>query len=303
MDIPIKTPIKIPIINENNIFTPSFFDMYHTINMRYYVHGVGVVVIYIDVLLFTNILIDYCILSLTKKFLHINSKEFRTILGSVAGALFSLTIFLPNVNTFLSLLIKIICSITMCLIAFGYSNIKLFIKNIASVFLFTIVFCGVLTAFYQIAKPAKMAIVNDNVYFQIDSVLLIVISLAIYIIIVLLQRIVGGNISDALVNLNVTIENREYACIGKIDTGCTLTEPFSNAPVIIVEKDLLDGVSDKKERVIPYKVLGRSGIIYAVKAQKVSIDRKEIRKDIYIGMFDGNIDPCFKAIINHNILR
>ncbi len=260
-------------------------------------------VIYIDVLLFTNILIDYCILSLSKKFLHINTKEFRLILGAIAGALFSLTIFLPSVNTFSSLFIKLICSITMCFISFGYRNIKQYIKCISCVFFFTVVFCAMMIAFYQLVKPNKMAVVNDNIYFQIDAVLLIVLSVVIYIVIILLQKILGGNISDALVHLKVTIENKEYSCIGKIDTGCTLTEPFSNSPVIIMEKYLLDGVSEQKKRIIPYRVLGGDGIIYAVKAQKVSIDKKEITKDIYIGIFEGRIDPCFQAIINHNIIR
>ncbi len=260
-------------------------------------------VIYIDVLLFTNTLINYCILSATKKFLHSNSKEFRLILGSIAGALFSLTVFIPSINTFTSIVIKLFCSITMCLISFRYCNIKLFIKHITSVFLFTIIFCAVMIAFYQLAKPQKMAIVNDNIYVQIEPILLIVISIAVYILIILLQKILGNNINNTLVNLCVTIDNKEYSCVGKVDTGCTLTEPFSDSPVIIMEKELLNDVVGKNERIIPYKALGSSGIIYATKAQKVSIDKKDIHKDIYIGMFDGTIDPCFKAIINYNILR
>ncbi len=260
-------------------------------------------VIYIDVLLFTNILINYCILSATKKFLHINTKEYRLLLGSLTGALFSLTTFLPSLNFFISLTIKFICSITISLISFGYGNIKVFSKYIVSVFLITNIFAAMMIAFYQIAKPSKMAIINDNIYFQIDSVVLVILSVIIYTIILILQKILSDNYTDTLVNLNVTIDNKEFTCVGKIDTGCTLTEPFSNAPVIIIEKEVLKDVSNKKERIIPYKVLGGSGVIYAVKAQKTIIDKKEVKKEIYIGMFDGVIDPCFKALINHNIIR
>ena len=48
--------------------------------------------IYIDTLIFSNIIIDYLLLSITTKILKINYKLYRIILGSLFGGISSLTI-------------------------------------------------------------------------------------------------------------------------------------------------------------------------------------------------------------------
>lgn len=165
------------------------------------------------------------------------------------------------------------------------------------------IFCGMMILLYQVVKPKTMAIINDTVYFQIEPLVLIGISVAIYLVILIISRLFQTDISNTMVNLNMTIDDKEYSCIGKIDTGNSLTEPFSGSPVIVAEKSILGDIKGKAARVVPYKALGNTGIVYAVKANKVVIDKKEIPKDIYIGIYDGDIDPNFKAIINHNIVR
>ncbi|MBQ6626687.1 MAG: hypothetical protein IIX27_05290, partial [Ruminococcus sp.] len=73
--------------------------------------------------------------------------------------------------------------------------------------------------------------------------------------------------------------------------------------VIIAEKSILKDLELSKPRIIPYHVLGNNSMMYAVKANKVYIDNKEINKEVYIAVFDGFIDNSVKAIINSEILR
>lgn len=260
-------------------------------------------VIYIDVLIFTNILINYCILSATKKFLHIKTKEIQVILGAVFGGICALTLFIDTNSNVLSLLIKLVVSVLMCLISFKFVDIKTFIKYVSSVFTFSVIFCGVMILIYQIIRPTNMAIINDTVYFQVEPLVLITVSVVIYIVLVILQRVLKTDVINTLVNLNICICGNEYSCIGKIDTGSSVIEPFSGAPVIITEKDILNDLTPQKVRIVPYNALGNSGIMYAVKADKIVIDKKEIQKEIYIGMYSGEIDKQVKAIINSQIIR
>lgn len=260
-------------------------------------------IVYIDVLIFTNIIINYCILSATKIFIHNNNSEWRTILAAVLGSLFSLVVFFPKLNFFYSLVLKLVCSATMCFISFGFKNIRVFLKSIIMVFVYTIIFCSAMITVYNIFKPQNMAIINDTVYFQIDSVLLILLTIITYLVILLIQKLFSQNFTNTLVNLKIKLQNKEYTCIGKIDTACSLSEPFSGSPVIIVEKEIFKDSNIKSERVIPYNSLGNSGILYGVKAESVVIDSKIIDKDIYIGIYNSKVDPSFNAIINHNILR
>lgn len=261
-------------------------------------------IIYIDVLIFTNILIDYFILSLTQKFLHIQTKEYKIVLASVTGSLFALFIFSSIYNVIVSYIIKCLCAIVMCSIAFKYTDIKCFLKNIMATYVFSIIFGGVMVIFYQVFKPQKMAIIKDTVYFQVKPLFLILISIAIYLIILIIQRVLSSSVSNTIVSLKMNILGQEYSCVGKIDTGSSVVEPFSGAPVIITESSILDNsIKSKCTRIIPYKALGCDGILYALKADKISIDNKPIHKNVYIGIYNSEIDSTIKAIINSQIIR
>ncbi len=259
--------------------------------------------IYIDVLVFTNIIINYCILSATRKFLHIKTSEFRVILGAIVGGLCVLSVFIDVKSNLLSLLIKLLITIIMCTISFKHSDIKYYLKCVSATFAFSIMFCGVMILIYQTIRPKNMAIVNDTVYFHIKPAVLIIISIIIYMVLTVLQRVLKSDITNTIVSLKMLINGNEYSCIGKIDTGSSVVEPFSGAPVIITEKKLLNNLTPEHQRIIPYKGIDSGGIMYAVKADKVMIDKKEIQKDIYIGMYEGEIDKQIKAIINYQIIR
>lgn len=260
-------------------------------------------VIYIDVLIFTNIIINYCILATTRKFLHIRISELRVILGAVTGGMCAMSVFLNIESNLLSLLVKLTVTIIMCTIAFAHTDIKQYIKCICATFAFSVMFCGVMILLYQIAKPNNMAIVNDTVYFQVEPAVLIIISITVYIVLIVLQRVLNADVTNTIVSVKMLINGNEYSCIGKIDTGSSVVEPFSGAPVIITEKKLLNNLTPEYPRIIPYKGIDSGGIMYAVKADKVTIDKKEIPKDIYIGIYDGEIDKQIKAIINYQITR
>lgn len=259
-------------------------------------------VIYIDVLIFTNILINYCILSLTEKFLHIKTNQARLVLSSAICSLFSLTVFL-QIGNLLSLVIKLLCAVILCLIAYKYTDIKTYIKCICTVFAISVIYSGVMILFYQTVKPEKMAIINDNVYFQIKPLTLISISIFIYIIIMCIKRVINTDISDTVVDLRISIDGNEYSCVGKIDTGNSVVEPFSNTPVIITESSVLNGLKMKNQRIIPYKTLNSNSIMYAVKADEIYINKKQINKTAYIASYDGIIEPQIKAIINYELTR
>ena len=73
--------------------------------------------IYIDTLIFSNIIIDYLLLSITIKILKINYKLYRVILGSLFGGISSLTILLPWGNFLFNFVVKlIIISITISIL-------------------------------------------------------------------------------------------------------------------------------------------------------------------------------------------
>lgn len=266
-------------------------------------YGVDVMVIYVDVLIFVNTLINYCILSLAHEFLKHTTSQLRLITAAIIGALSALVIFIPVNSIILQYTIKLVVNMLMCRVAFCYTKLSYYIKQIIYTLIISIIFGGIMILIYQTAKPTNMAIINDYVYFQIEPVTLILLSVVIYIVIYLIQRTIHKGNINTLVNLDIHIKDTIYNCIGKIDTGCTVVEPFSGSPVIIIENSIVNLSKISANRLVPYKALGNSGILSAIKADRVYIDKAQINKEIYICIYCGTIDNNVKAIINSEIIR
>lgn len=260
-------------------------------------------VIYVDVLIFINTIINYCILSLVHEFLKHTTSQLRLTIAAITGALSTLVIFIPIDSLILQYTIKLTVNMLMCRVAFCYSKLSYYIKQIIYTFIISVIFGGIMVLIYQTAKPANMAIINDYVYFQIEPVTLILLSIVIYIVIYAIQRTINKGNIKTLVNLDIQIKDTIYNCIGKIDTGCTVVEPFSGSPVIIIENSIVNPSKVSTNRLVPYKALGNSGILSAIKADKVYIDKAQINKEIYICIYCGTIDNNIKAIINSEIIR
>lgn len=259
-------------------------------------------VVYIDILLFVNVIVNYVILMTAEKLLKRDCRLYRVIAGALIGALFSLTIFLTDDNRFLLLLLKLISSAAISLITFGWKSRKEYVKAFLSCTGVSVVYCGFFVLFYQIFKPPNMIIVHDVLYLQVDPLLLIVLTVIIYLVILLLYKLFSERIKSSVVPLRFTVCDHNYSCTGKIDTGCNLKEPFSSSPVIITDPSVFSITDEQPYRIIPYTALNNSSYLKAVKVHKVNIDKKQIEREIYIAVADIRNDN-FQAIINSEILK
>ena len=147
-----------------------------------------------------------------------------------------------------------------------------------------------------------MLIVNDVPYFNVNPLSLILLTAVIYVLLLLLIKLFSERIRSTVVPLSFTLSGREYSCIGKLDTGCDLTEPFSGCPVIIVDKEVFSVNADAPFRVIPYTTVNGSSFLRAVKADAVSVERGSVEKQVYIASGDIH-NAHYEAVINPDIIR
>ncbi len=259
-------------------------------------------VVYIDILIVINTVINYAVLMTADKLLKRNIRLYRLIIGAFTGALFSLIIFTDIDNQPLLWLIRLISSAVIALAAFGYKSRREYIKALIMTAAVSLVYCGGFILFYQLFKPPNMLIINDVPYFEVDPLLMIILTAVIYIILLVISKLFSERIKSTVVPVKFSINKKDYSCIGKVDTGCNLTEPFSNSPVIIVDRSIITINDNEPRRIIPYTSIGGSSYLSAVKADSVTIDNKCIDKIIYIAMSDIN-NGQYEAIINSDILR
>ena len=131
--------------------------------------------VYIDGLLFLNFYLDFLLLLTCVVILKRNVKMFRIILGAFIG---SLTIFvlLLKITSLELFFIKIYLSLIMCIVCFGYKNLKSFFINVGTFYMVSILLGGFLY-FLNITfsyKHKGMLFFNDG--FSINALFLIIIS-------------------------------------------------------------------------------------------------------------------------------
>lgn len=244
----------------------------------------------------------YAVLITAEKLMKRSTKAYRLIIASLIGSLFSLLIFFTADSFILRLLLKIVSSLLLTLTAFPYVSRRESVKTLLAVIIVSVIYSGMLILIYQVFRPPNMVIVNDVVYFEFNPLILLGSTALIYIAITVFQKMFRERIKSTVVTLQFSVENIDYSCVAKVDTGCNLTEPFTSAPVIIVDTAVFQ-ISDRMhKRVIPYSTVGGASILYAVKADRVVIEGQRTYQDVYIASAAVRSDHV-QAIINSDIVR
>ena len=261
--------------------------------------------IYIDILLFINLVIDFLILDITKVILSVNVKYKKIFIGSIVSSLFSLIIFLPNLFPILNFLINITISALIILLTYGRCTLNTFIKRLICYIGINIIFAGIITAIFSINKYENIIVNNGTFYFDISPILLIILTLICYIILYIGKRILGKQIiAEKICNITAVLDGNSYIFNAKVDTGCDLREPFSNKPVIIAEITIFStlNLNNKQFRLVPFNSLGGEGILKAIKLDKLFIDNTLINKEIYVGFCENILKGDVKALISNDII-
>lgn len=262
-------------------------------------------VIYIDTLICVNLFIDYTILYIIRKLLHINARQWRMLVAATFAGISTVAVFLPFYTTLFSIIYKPTVAIVIVLIAYGYSGIRKLIIRTLSFSGISMLLCGVVLAIELMWNPKGAMIYNDVLYFDISPVVLILATLSAFCGLSIYQKISNKHKLSCPVR-NVTIlmdDTNKLTFESAVDTGCNLHEPFSGLPVIILEQELIGDINipEEKTRIIPYTTASGSDIIKGIRPQKVFIDGKELLKGCYIGICNNTLQGEIKSIMGAEI--
>ncbi|MBQ2444478.1 MAG: sigma-E processing peptidase SpoIIGA [Clostridia bacterium] len=265
---------------------------------------------------------NYFILVSTAKFRRLNPKKARLVSGSIFGALCSLIILLPDMPFAVSWIMKSAVSLAIVLITFGYVNLRSLVKNTAVFFMISFCFCGFMLFVWFIFTPKGMVIRNSVVYFSISPVIMIITTVICYAVINVITRITERPPpKNEICKIRIINNNHFSEFYGKSDTGNTLCEPFSNAPVIVVNENALKDTAEKefinlmytkepecmlkgKYRLIPFHSVGGSGLLPAFVPKEVYIDNVYCGMRIYVAVCRNTISEGeIKAMVNPEIIE
>ena len=274
--------------------------------------------VYVDVLLVVNLIVDFFLLKITFKLLKANPKPIRILISSGIGAISSLYIFFPESTAFIDITVQLIISSLMMLSALGFKTLKYFLRSVAVFFTVTCVYGGIMTALWQVLKPKGMVINNSVVYFNISPLVLILSTVSGYFLYLFLSKIFALPSKTAKsCSLTLYALGKSVGLTGIIDTGNSITDILSGSEIIIVDKAvavsllgtenfLSDPVYATRYRTVPCDtVMGRSLL------EGFRCDMGEIRfedkiislNNPIIALSKTPIKENYSAILNPKILE
>ena len=237
--------------------------------------------IYLDVVLLLNFLFDFILLFLVSYILKRNCRLLRLILGALCGSLSIFFLFLPF-SFFTLFLLKVIVSIIMIVISFGYKDESYFKKNFLYLYMISIILGGVLYFLNITFSYKNKGLLFFNNGLSINFIVLLISSPVITYLYLKEQR--NYKMTYTLIHkVEFILNNKKYIYNGYLDTGNKLCDPYKKRPILLVyDKKLSFGYEDCI--LVPYKTLESEGIIKCRKIDSLKIDDKFVDNNILIGL-------------------
>ncbi|WP_258171187.1 sigma-E processing peptidase SpoIIGA [Paenibacillus sp. R14(2021)] len=202
--------------------------------------------VYIDVYFLVNLLIDGSNLLLTAWVRSVRAKWWRILLAAAAGAMYAVMIIFPPLSFLFTIVIKILLSVVMLFIAFGFGSIQHFARLTGAFYGVNFAAAGAVLGFHYLFMNSANQLwqtvvydVNGKPVFMLSTSMIFVFGLLVvgYYIYrsVIMQRRERDLVTTHLAEVKVRIDDREYSCTGLIDTGNQLYEPLTRTPVMVME--------------------------------------------------------------------
>lgn len=292
--------------------------------------------IYVDVVLFENLIMNYIILFTTSQILKIEPKHIRIILASLIGAIYSIIAYMNILDIYSKIPLKILLSIIIVYVAFNPQTLKKMWKYILFFYLVSFVFGGAAFSLIYIVKPQEILMKNGLFLGTYPLKIAILGAIVAFITITIVFKLAKNKISkkDLFCEMEICINNKKIETKTMVDTGNMLKEPITNTPVVVVEHMLLyecipkeilnnleniiggdfSNISEKikneyisKLKLIPFSSLGKqNGMLIGIKPTYVEVMQEENTKkeDVIIGIYNKSFTKNgeYRALIGIDLI-
>ena len=291
--------------------------------------------VYIDIVFFENILLNYIILMATAIISKAKINAPKILLASIIGGIYAILNYIVELSFALNTVIKIVMSIIIVLIAFNSNKIKILIKQLIFFYLVSFTFGGAAFMLLFFVSPQNIILKENYLVGTYPLKITILGGIIGFIVIITVSKIMKDrmNKKSMLCELEIFYKGKVRKVKTMIDTGNLLKEPITQTDVIIVEKnslkdiveeDILENIdniikgkwldsSDEriysyKFKIIPFMSLGNeNGLLIGFKPDYIKIydDDENVRNDIIIAIYNGKLSKSnlYTSLIGLDVLK
>lgn len=289
--------------------------------------------IYLDVIWFLNFCIDYLLIWITAYALKRPFSKWRFLFAAFIASTIVLLLFTPFSSLFYQPLGKLLFSIMIVMVAFGFKNFRYFLQNLFMFYFVTFMVGGGLFALHYFWQ-SDLEIIDGVILAKTTGFghpfswifVIIGIPLMIYFSKQQFKQVKIRKIDyEQIVTVEVELNGIVMKAKGLIDSGNQLFDPITKAPVMILEKKIVEQVFPNltfdidqlhkidqlanKLRIVPYRVVGKNqDFLIAFKPDQVTIydhSKKYTIKKVLVGIESMNLskDGDYQSIVHPKMLE
>lgn len=250
--------------------------------------------VYIDILVIEDLIINYLILLGTSILLNRITKLKKIFLSSVIGTIPLIFIF-TNTNKLTLNIISISFSLIMSIISFNYKDLIYTIKNIIYMYFISTFLAG------------SLYLINTNFLPEINSYILNV------IILITISPIITYTYIKSINKIKTNYSNYYQIDIylkdkpkittnAYLDTGNKLKDPYTGKSIILVSKKVINKEVGKIV-LVPYNTIDSHNLLKCFSPEKIYIHKVGERKKVLIGIIDEVGIEGAECILNQKLLE
>lgn len=259
--------------------------------------------IYVDLIFFLNFMFDFILLITTNIVLKRKSSLKRITLGSLIGSLTIIVLFVP-LTTLSLFILKILLSISIMLITFGYKDLKYTLTNLFYFYIVSIILGGFMYYLNVEFSYKNIGMIFYHKGLSINYIFIILVS-PLVLIIYQKQMKTLREISNLYHTVEVYLNDKIIYLKGFMDTGNTLVDPLTKRIVIITNsREFIKIVKNNMYYLVPYESVKMSGLIKCYKVDKVFIKEFGEVKNVLVGITDDKLKyNGINCILNYLIME
>ena len=265
-------------------------------------------VVYIDVLLLENFIVNTFLLSITARTVSTRVRGPYTYVAGFIGSLYIFTILIDSLKYFNNILMNITIAVIMVFITFRKKDLLFNIKASIIFILYSMLLAGlcIFIEFNQNNSSVSQGVIYNFSYKKL--------MLSVIIIYLLIDRAVlfvkdRREMHSFIYEVDIILKTSKKEIKAFLDTGNELVEPVTNLPVIIVEKHIFkeEDIQGYDIFYIPYAVInGSYGKLKAIKPECVKIHREDYmeERDVLVAFCEKKLSNSgdYQALLSRGII-